>query len=73
MATSVACVAIYTDLLQALKGEPLNSVFLSDGTLISASAVHHCREIGEGLGGDESCGHQGGGDGEQSWMQWVSA
>ena len=33
----------YTDLLQALKGEPLSSVFSSDGTLISASAAPHCR------------------------------
>ena len=28
--------------LQALKGEPLSSVFSSDGTLISASAAPHC-------------------------------
>ena len=32
----------YTDLLQALKGEHLNSVFSPDGTLISASAAPHC-------------------------------
>ena len=32
----------YTDLLQALKGEPLSSVFSPDGTLISASAAPHC-------------------------------
>ena len=32
----------YTDLLQALKGEPLSSVFSSDGPLISASAAPHC-------------------------------
>ena len=31
-----------TDLLQALKGERLSSVFLSAGTLISASAAPHC-------------------------------
>ena len=33
---------LYTDLLQALKGEHLNSVFSPDGTLISASAARHC-------------------------------
>ena len=33
--------AIYTDLFQALKGEPLSPVFSSDGTLISASAAPH--------------------------------
>ena len=33
---------IYSDLLQALKGEPLSSVFSSDGTLTSASAAPHC-------------------------------
>ena len=32
----------YTDLLQALKGEHLSSVFSPDGTLISASAPPHC-------------------------------
>ena len=32
----------YTDLLQALKGERLSSVFSPDGTLISASAAPHC-------------------------------
>ena len=32
----------YTDLLQALKGERLSSVFSPDGTLISASAASHC-------------------------------
>ena len=31
-----------TDLLQALKGERLSSVFSPDGTLISASAAPHC-------------------------------
>ena len=31
-----------TDLLQALKGERLSSVFLSAGTLISASAAPQC-------------------------------
>ena len=30
---------LYTDLLQALKGERLNCVFSPDGTLISASAA----------------------------------
>ena len=40
MAVSVACMAIY-DLLQALQGEPLNSVFSPDETLISASAAPH--------------------------------
>ena len=34
--------AIYTDLLQALKGERLSSVFSPDGTLISASAAPQC-------------------------------
>ena len=29
-------------LLQALKGEPLSSVFSPDGALISASAAPHC-------------------------------
>ena len=33
---------IYTNLLQALKGECLSSVFSPDGTLISASAAPHC-------------------------------
>ena len=32
----------YTDLLQALKGERLSSVFSPDWTLISASAASHC-------------------------------
>ena len=36
--------AIYTDLLQDLKGERLSSVFSPDGTLISASAAPHCGE-----------------------------
>ena len=35
---------VYTDLLQALKGEVLSSVFSPDGTLTSASAASH-REI----------------------------
>ena len=30
------------DLLQALKGEPLSSVFSTDEILISASAAPHC-------------------------------
>ena len=33
---------LHTDLLQALKGERLSSVFLPDGTLISASATPNC-------------------------------
>ena len=33
---------IYTNLLQALKGDCLSSVFSPDGTLISASAAPHC-------------------------------
>ena len=33
---------LYTDLLQAMKGERLSSVFSPDGTLISASAAPHC-------------------------------
>ena len=37
----MACVA-NTDLLQALKGERLCSVFSPDGTLISVSAAPHC-------------------------------
>ena len=37
-----AHVWLYTDLLQALKGERLSSVFSPDGTLISASAAPHC-------------------------------
>ena len=41
---SVASMPIYTDLVQALKGERLSSVFSSDGILISASAAPHCRE-----------------------------
>ena len=32
----------YTDLLSALKGERLSSLFSPDGTLISASAAPHC-------------------------------
>ena len=38
--------AIYTDLLQDLKGERLSSVFSPDGTLISASAAPHCGREG---------------------------
>ena len=34
-----------TDLLKALKGERLSSVFSPDGTLISASAAPHCGAI----------------------------
>ena len=33
---------LYTDLLQAIKGERLSCVFSPDGTLISASAAPHC-------------------------------
>ena len=33
---------LYTDLLQAIKGERLSSVFSPDGTLIYASAAPHC-------------------------------
>ena len=32
---------LYTDLLQALKGERLSSVFSSDGAVISASTAPH--------------------------------
>ena len=38
---------IYTDLLQALKGERLSSVFSPDGTLIYASAAPHCGAAGK--------------------------
>ena len=33
---------LYTDLLQALKGEPLNFVLSTEGTLISASTAPNC-------------------------------
>ena len=33
------------DLLQALKGEPVSSVFSTEGTVISASAAPHCGVI----------------------------
>ena len=33
---------LYTDLLKALKGECLSSVFSPDWTLMSASAAPHC-------------------------------
>ena len=36
------CVWLYTDLLQALKGERLSSVFSLDGTLISEAAAPYC-------------------------------
>ena len=36
---------LYTDLLQALKGERLSSVFSPDGTSTSASAASHCGVI----------------------------
>ena len=42
MAASVAYIRLYTDILKALKGERLSSVFSTDGTLISASAAPHC-------------------------------
>ena len=48
LAISVACMA--SDLLQALKGERLSSVFSPDGTLISASAAPHCGKGGGGGG-----------------------
>ena len=35
---------LYTDLPQALKGEPFRSVFSTDWTLISVSAAPHCGE-----------------------------
>ena len=35
----------YTDLLQALNGEPFSSVFSTDGTLISAFAASHCGSV----------------------------
>ena len=41
LAVSVV-VWLYTDLLQALKGERVSSVFSTDGTLISVSAAPHC-------------------------------
>ena len=36
---------LHTDLLQALMGEPLSSVFSTDGTLISTPAAPHCRVL----------------------------
>ena len=42
---------LYTDLLQALKGELLSSVLSTDETLISASAAPHCRGKGVGTKG----------------------
>ena len=41
------CLAVwlYTDLLQALKGERLSCVFSLEGTLIFASAAPHCGAI----------------------------
>ena len=38
---------LYTDLLQAIKGERLSSVFSPDGTLIYASAAPHCGGVWE--------------------------
>ena len=54
LATGTACVAngyisMYTDLLQAEKGEPFNSVFSTEGSSISASTcVCVCVWGGEG-------------------------
>ena len=42
LAVSVACIAIYIDLPQAVNGEPSISVFSTDRTLISASAAPYC-------------------------------
>ena len=39
----------YTNLLQALKGEHLSSVFSSDGTLISVSAAPNCGQLEDDL------------------------
>ena len=44
LVVSVACTDV-SDLLQALKGERLSSVFSPDGTLISASAAPHCGDL----------------------------
>ena len=38
-----------TDLLLALKGECLSSVFSPDGTLISSSAAPHCGVLSQGV------------------------
>ena len=40
---------LYTDLLQALKGERFSTVFSPDGTLISASAAPHCGKLEQAL------------------------
>ena len=45
---------LHTDLLQALKGERLSSVFLPDGTLIPASAAPHWGPRPHGLSDAES-------------------
>ena len=37
---------LYTDLLQALKGERLSTVFSPDGTLICVFAGSHCGKLG---------------------------
>ena len=52
LAISVECLAIYTDLLQALKGERFSSVFSPDGTfnfcvrssLLRGEKAESCRE-----------------------------
>ena len=42
LAVSEACIHIHSDLLQALKAEPLRSGFSTDGSLIYALTVQHC-------------------------------
>ena len=42
--------SMYTDLLQAFKGERLSSVFSPDETLISASAAPPCGALSEQSG-----------------------
>ena len=49
LAESLACKAIHTDLLKALKGERISSVFSPDGTLISASAALHCGVVSDAI------------------------
>ena len=55
---------LYTDLLQALKGERLSSVLSPDGTLISASAAPHCGVVRGGEGEKEG-GKRGEGEKER--------
>ena len=45
LAVGVASMAIYTDLLHTLQGEPLSSWFSTDGFLISASALPNCGDF----------------------------